>query len=315
VGGKGRPGRPEGPIAPAAGAAAKLAAQLRQLREDAGRPSYRQLARTAFYSHSALSQAAAGRDLPSLAVTLAFAEACGGDRQEWTARWHEAAETAGTAAAGSMVTATPDGALASHQSLASHAPPACPAPASPAPPTPRRRGVRARLSWVRWGRGRGLAVVGLACALLGLGISSLGGIGMVSQQHGTGGGLTAPVVDGVPPSVADCFASSRELGHSQVQVHGMLLGMVQLRYSRRCGTVWARFDSGPALADDGAVTVTLEVIRMPDGTSMVFRGGYSDRPQLSDVLFLHGGCARARVTITRPDLAGATGATRCLPPP
>jgi transcriptional regulator with XRE-family HTH domain len=74
---------------------ADLAAQLRQLREDAGRLSYRQLARTAYYSHSALSQAAAGRELPSLAVTLAFAEACGGDRQEWIARWEKAAVPSG----------------------------------------------------------------------------------------------------------------------------------------------------------------------------------------------------------------------------
>jgi len=90
VANEGRPGRPESPLDPASGAVANLAARLRQLREDAGRPSYRRLARTAHYSHSALSQAAAGRVLPSLAVTLAFAQACGGDPQEWTAWWHEA---------------------------------------------------------------------------------------------------------------------------------------------------------------------------------------------------------------------------------
>lgn len=63
--------------------------QLRELREHAGRPSYRQLAQLAHYSHTALSQAAAGRTLPSLAVTLAFVRACGGDVEEWSARWHE----------------------------------------------------------------------------------------------------------------------------------------------------------------------------------------------------------------------------------
>ena len=50
---------------------------LRELREHAGRPSYRQLAQLAHYSHTALSQAAAGRCLPSLAVTQAFVRACG----------------------------------------------------------------------------------------------------------------------------------------------------------------------------------------------------------------------------------------------
>ena len=91
VGDGGRPGRPERTLDPAAGPVASLAAQLRELREDAGRPSYRELARRAFYSHSALSQAAAGRELPSLAVTLAFAQACGGYRDEWTMRWEKAA--------------------------------------------------------------------------------------------------------------------------------------------------------------------------------------------------------------------------------
>ena len=68
---------------------AGFAAQLRELREEAGRPSYRQLAQRAHYSHTALSQAAAGGSLPSLAVTQAFVHACGGDMEEWTARWHQ----------------------------------------------------------------------------------------------------------------------------------------------------------------------------------------------------------------------------------
>jgi hypothetical protein len=72
-----------------AASVAGFAAQLRELREQAGRPSYRQLAQLAHYSHTALSQAAAGGSLPSLAVTQAFVRACGGDEAEWSARWRE----------------------------------------------------------------------------------------------------------------------------------------------------------------------------------------------------------------------------------
>jgi Helix-turn-helix domain len=79
---------------PAAMSVADFAAQLRELRERAGRPSYRRLAQLAHYSHTALSQAAAGHSLPSLAVTLAFVRACGGDVEEWTARWREAGQFA-----------------------------------------------------------------------------------------------------------------------------------------------------------------------------------------------------------------------------
>lgn len=74
---------------PAAVPVAGFAAQLRELRERAGRPSYRQMAQVAHYSHTSLSQAAAGSSLPSLAVTLAFVRACDGDVEEWSTRWRQ----------------------------------------------------------------------------------------------------------------------------------------------------------------------------------------------------------------------------------
>lgn len=65
----------------------RFAGDLRRLRRGAGLPSYRELGRLANYSPAALSEAVAGRRLPSLAVTRAFVRACGGDVDEWTARW------------------------------------------------------------------------------------------------------------------------------------------------------------------------------------------------------------------------------------
>ncbi len=58
---------------PSAGPVQQLAADLRRLRERAGRPGYR--------------QPAAGRTLPTLPGTLAFAGACGGHLKEWELRW------------------------------------------------------------------------------------------------------------------------------------------------------------------------------------------------------------------------------------
>ncbi|GIF04209.1 hypothetical protein Asi03nite_17470 [Actinoplanes siamensis] len=57
------------------------------LREKAGSPSYRTLARRANFSTATLAAAASGRKLPTLPVTVAYVEACGGDVGEWTARW------------------------------------------------------------------------------------------------------------------------------------------------------------------------------------------------------------------------------------
>ncbi|MGI5521469.1 helix-turn-helix domain-containing protein [Micromonospora sp. CA-259024] len=85
---------------PKAGPVQRLAWQLRQLRERAGNPSYRLLARRAHFSASTLADAAKGDRLPSLEVTLAYVQACGGDLAEWRARWSaiaEAAVTSGTA--------------------------------------------------------------------------------------------------------------------------------------------------------------------------------------------------------------------------
>jgi hypothetical protein len=298
MGGGGRPGRPESPLNPEAGAVARLAAQLRQLREDAGRPSYRQLARTAHYSHSALSQAAAGRELPSLAVTLAFAEACGGDRQEWIARWEDAAAEAGAD------TAPPD-------SLTADTEPAAAA----------RRDIGAQLDRIRRARWRRLSVVGLAAGvavgLLWAGFSLGGRMPHVVQgpvRHPVGG-LGAPVFDGVVPAVGGCYIGSGDLGSSSVRTgNGALLGMVELRYSHRCAAVWARFDPSPALSGAGAAMITVKVVRRLDGKTEVSHAWYTGKRQRSDLLLLHAGCAQASVVITKPGRVLAVAATACRAP-
>ncbi|MFB7499350.1 hypothetical protein ACFC09_32495 [Streptomyces sp. NPDC056161] len=61
---------------------------MRKLRDKAGAPPYRKLARAAHYSSTTLADAASGRKLPSLPVTLAYVRACGGDAAEWEQRWH-----------------------------------------------------------------------------------------------------------------------------------------------------------------------------------------------------------------------------------
>lgn len=278
---------------------ADLAAQLRQLREDAGRLSYRQLARTAYYSHSALSQAAAGRELPSLAVTLAFAEACGGDRQEWIARWEKAVASSGA------VTALPE-------VLAADGEPAAAA----------RRDIRARLDRIRWLRWHRLSRAGLAatvagCLLWWAGFSHTG----VTPHAASGpaqkpvGGLSVQVFDGVSPAVADCYVGSGKLDSSAVRAgNGALLGTVELRYSRRCAAVWARFDPGPALSGAGAAMITLKLVRRADGKTLVSSLRYTGRKQRGDLLLLHGGCAQSTVEITRPGHAPASATTACQTP-
>ncbi|MFH8403817.1 hypothetical protein ACH4FX_03450 [Streptomyces sp. NPDC018019] len=91
--------RAERPLDPGDSPLLRLAADLRRLRAQAGSPTYRVLAERAHYSAAALSGAAAGRQLPSLAVVSAYVRACGGDARQWERRWREvAAELAAEAA-------------------------------------------------------------------------------------------------------------------------------------------------------------------------------------------------------------------------
>ncbi|PNG17698.1 nSTAND1 domain-containing NTPase [Streptomyces cahuitamycinicus] len=83
-------GRREKPVDPSAGPVQRLAHDLRLLREKAGKPPYREMAERAGYSTTALSQAAAGDQLPTLAVVRAYVEALDADPHGWEVRWREA---------------------------------------------------------------------------------------------------------------------------------------------------------------------------------------------------------------------------------
>ncbi|MEU0877418.1 helix-turn-helix domain-containing protein [Lentzea sp. NPDC005914] len=86
--------RPERPLDPDDGAVQRFAGELRELRRRAGKVTYRQLAERSGYAVTTLSEAAGGRRLPTLDVALAYAMACGGDEEEWKAKWRAAALTA-----------------------------------------------------------------------------------------------------------------------------------------------------------------------------------------------------------------------------
>ncbi|MCB5164390.1 DNA-binding protein [Streptomyces bambusae] len=86
-------GRQEKPLDPAGGPVVELAAALRELRRAAGSPTYAAMARRAgTYSVATLSRAAAGEQLPTLPVVLAYAAACEGDPAQWETRWRLAAD-------------------------------------------------------------------------------------------------------------------------------------------------------------------------------------------------------------------------------
>jgi hypothetical protein len=80
--------RSERPLVMDGSTLTEFAADLRRLRRDAGLPPYRELAGRCHFSPSTIADAAGGRRLPSLDVTLAYVRACGGDPAGWQERWH-----------------------------------------------------------------------------------------------------------------------------------------------------------------------------------------------------------------------------------
>jgi hypothetical protein len=126
-------GRRERDLDPAASPVEGFAHDLRALRRKADIPSYRELARHAHYSASALSTAANGRALPSLALVEAYVKACGGDETEWRRRWHELNDLQAGEPASEATPAGSRGADAER-----------PAPLEPEPESepPARRGLR-----------------------------------------------------------------------------------------------------------------------------------------------------------------------------
>lgn len=87
--------RSEKQVDPAEGPVQQFASELRRLRIMAGRPTYRQLAALAHYSHTTLSRAASGDTLP---FPVGCPGVCCGVRRDpdrWSQRWHEVARQPG----------------------------------------------------------------------------------------------------------------------------------------------------------------------------------------------------------------------------
>ncbi|WP_256106791.1 helix-turn-helix transcriptional regulator [Streptomyces sp. ODS05-4] len=148
----------------------ELALALRDLRRSRGL-TYAQMASRCAYSTSALQEAAAGRKLATLPLTLAFVEACSGDVETWTRYWNDLRRIEEQGAS------VPAGHPAPHQRS-----PDTVVPRSASAPTSRR--LLARLP-VPTGSRRWWAAL-TACALLALGAWA-GVTALTSEQHAADG--------------------------------------------------------------------------------------------------------------------------------
>jgi transcriptional regulator with XRE-family HTH domain len=79
-------GRPERPLDRDGSPVRELAHWLRDLRNRSGM-TYEQLAVRSNFSRATLQEALSGKRLPTLQVSLAIVDACGGDVEAWPTYW------------------------------------------------------------------------------------------------------------------------------------------------------------------------------------------------------------------------------------
>jgi hypothetical protein len=256
-----------------AGELADFAAGLRALRHRTGSPPYRKLAEVANFSASTLSEAASGRRLPTLEVTLAYVSACGGDPAEWRERWHKASAghrpsarlrltgllrsasgrpIPGRLVAGAFGVALVAGALAFAMSGPSPAPPVIGATASTS-------------SWVR---------------------------------------------DGADPKQSGCADQATTLASATVTGTGQLAyGVVELRYSAACGAGWTRYTPAAGSPDPTTVTITIDrpaPTANASATFVVHNGAI-----FSDLELFRGRCLVARASVAAGGRVTASAETPC----
>lgn len=202
--------------------AAQFAAQLRALREQAGSPSFRQMARITHYSSSTLAEATAGKRLPTEPVVKAFVTACGEDPAEWIARLRQADAQVRLAVAPPTPAAVP--------------------PAQPdAQAPPRRRPGLPRTVVLAAGTVGLLAIGGTAGALIRTGTSGPGPAqSLLGPVPFSTVPSSVPSGDGEDPVVARCAPDAVLVDKSALMVGGKQIGALELKYSPHCGTGWAR---------------------------------------------------------------------------
>jgi transcriptional regulator with XRE-family HTH domain len=227
-------------------------------------------------------------------------EDAAGEREEWIARWQEAAvrtTAARTAAAASDVIDSDD------------------------VPAARARRDNRSLEDPRQARWSHLAAASAAAALVGCVV----GWAMVNHAQPKTNlsavsklppGLLAPVSDGASHDVARCDQGTADLTSSLVRgSNGTFWGTVEVQYSYRCASVWTHFDPSPAVSNTKAVMVTLKIINRPDGKYQVSQASGTDQPQGTEMLLLHDGCAQGSVILLKLGRELASATTACQAPP
>jgi hypothetical protein len=281
-------GRPESHLSGNDPQLLAFANDLRSLRQQAGSPSYRELAKQAHYSPSALSQAANGRAMPTLEVTLGFVRACGGDAAAWECRWRAL-----------NAASDPDGEFHSEPVREE------PVPAPDSDP-PRSRRTMLRYLWI------GLTVVTCAVAVTDLVLALDGTAGPATTAALRQPGKVDPVADGSDPTRAGCGPGAVTMASTRVHFPAsQLSGVVELRYSPHCRAAWGRFEPAASWKPGPGTMVTVWTIRPADQATQSYSVEFGGEAIIGNMLMTAHGCIAAEVTIVRGATESPVATTVC----
>lgn len=127
-------------------------------------------------------------------------------------------------------------------------------------------------------------------------------------------GLVMEPADGADPRRAGCAADAESLDLQNVKSEaGETVGMLELRYSKRCLVAWGRFVPNPAVVPAGMVELT--ATRPVDGGSAGWWAAHSDALTFGGMLSTRRGCVQTSVRIEGGPSSTARGTTECLQRP
>jgi Helix-turn-helix domain/Protein of unknown function (DUF2690) len=279
--------RPERPLDPTDGPIADFAAMLRQQRERAGRPTYRAMARKAHRSQTTLSEAAGGRTLPTWETTVAFLDACGvTDTAPWRQRWEQCRNTIRT-----------DGESAGDR-------------LEPPLKRPSRRQI-----WITVVAG---SVILVAAAVVSTSLIMKSGDGAASDRGPTNSPQVS-ISNGADPEDTGCAndAAGDTVDAREVALDQIPIGMIELRYSPRCGASWPRFTpADPRYATinkPGPIDIDLAVVvDDPQRTTISFSTRYIGLPVFGNMANSTNHCVIAQASLYGPGWRSSLGSTRCF---
>lgn len=211
----------------------RFAADLRRLRVDAGTPTYDRLRSETGISKSVLTEAFAGRSLPSARTVDAIVRTCNGSTDDWLARRDALSK-------GRAVTA--------------------PEPTGSDTPAPLWR--RRSALWLALGSFLVGAIASGAAVALIMGQLTTTPLPQASAPSTTGATARITVTSGDDPGDTECTKDAK-VAASETRVDNSLLEII---WSSACQAGWGRITRYDGLAAGNTVTIAIYPETAPNGT-------------------------------------------------